>query len=419
MFRTSQPRRSASIRVQIVLALLFAAFSAGCADTPSPMAQPTSTPSADTILASAVTPSPMAQPTSTPSADTIPASSVTPSPTAQPTSTPSADTIPASAVTVSVGETVNGSLADDDRDSFHIRGEENFVYDLSVAPGTLTAPIVVLYAFDLSRMIESRGHPATGEVQFVWPGYPTDFYVTVEGGDGGGSYTLTLLQFPEDHGSTIPFASPVSLGETVRGSIGYSADFDYFRFSAAAGQLYQIALAPSNEGCWTMRLEDSNAEVLAYRRFPELIVWEAQSSGDYYIEVMKGFYPGCDYSWEGEYTLTVTPMSLPPEDEHGNGVMSAASIGVGEPVVAGLEYTGDSDYFRFRAEKGRIYRMDVDLGTLDSYSYEINLYGLRGMRSRSGGTISSDRRGTPGKRRQMGSTTSPSCIRETRPVRIP
>ena len=302
----------------------------------------------------------------------------TPCPMAQPTSTPSAATVPASAVTISASETVDDNLGDgDDKDYFHIRGEVNRVYDLSVAPGTLTDPIVVLYASDLSRMMEGQGHPDTGEVRFVWPGYPGDYYVTVEGGDGGGSYTLTLAPFPEDHGDDIPFASQVSLGETVTGSMGYFADRDYFRFTAEAGQLYRIEAATGDERCWMLWLHDSDEEILAYSSW-EFIIWEAPSSGDHYVQVARVLSPyGCD-SWEGEYTLTVASMSRPSEDEHGNGLRSAAFMGVGEPVVAGLEYAGDSDYFRFRAEKGRLYRMDVALGTLDSYSYEVNLYGPDG-----------------------------------------
>ena len=300
-----------------------------------------------------------------------------PCPMAQPTSTPSVADIPASAVTISASETVAESLGDgDDKDYFRIRGEENHVYDLSVTPGTLTTPVVVLYASDLSKKMESRGHPDTGEVRFVWPGYSGDYYVTVEGEDSGGSYTLTLVPFAEDHSNVMSFASQVNLGEPVTGSMDYIADRDYFRFTAEAGQLYRIAAAAHDKGCWRMWLEDSD-DILEANDFSGnrgLIIWEATSSGDHYIEVAN--FP-C-YSWEGEYTLTVAPMSRPSMDEHGNGLRSAALMGVGEPVIAGLEYVGDSDYFRFRTEKGRVYRMDVDFGTLDRYGYEMNLYGPDG-----------------------------------------
>ena len=163
--------------------------------------------------------------------------------------------------------------------------------------------------------------------------------------------------------------------------MGYTSDVDYFRFRAETGQLYRIEVATGDEGCWKMWLHDSDREILAFDSFSRdrgVIVWEAPSSGDHYVDVAKvRSSHGCD-SWEGEYTLTVAPTSRPSEDEHGNGLRSAAYMRVGEPVVAGLEYAGDSDYFRFRAAKGRIYRMDVAVRTLDSYSYAVNLYGPGG-----------------------------------------
>ena len=333
MFRNFPP-----FRARIALALLFAASLAGCADAPSP--------------------------------------------TPQPTSAPSVGAVSASATDIMVGETVDGSLDDgDDRDYFRITGEENLVYDLSVAPETLDDVTVVLYTSDLTVMMWGQGRADTGETRFVWPGYPEDYYVSVEGGDGGGSYTLTLVSFPEDHGDDIPFASEVSLGVPVRGSIGYSFDYDYFRFRADADQLYRIEVITNVRGCWIMRLHDSDEEILAYNYFSQYkgeIVWKAPSSGDRYVEVVRSISShGCD-SWEGEYTLTVAPMARPAEDEHGNAVGDAALMEVGEPVAAGLEYAGDSDYFRFRADKGRIYRMDATLGTLDRYTYEINMYGPDG-----------------------------------------
>lgn len=338
MFCKPQPCRPASICVLIALVLLIASFSARCAGTPSPTAQPTSTPlDANTW---------------------------------------------GSAIAISFGDSVNGRLVGaDDRDYFRIRVEENLVYDLSVVPGTLTHPTVVLYASDMSKMMESSGHPDSGEVQFVWPGYPGDYYVTVEGGEGGGSYALSLVTFPDDHGNDISFASPIRVGRTIRGSKDYWRDYDYFRFSANAGQLYRVEVATSDQDSWDLKLYDADGEVLAYNFFSGdkgSIIWEATNSGDHYIKVVDSPGPVGRGSWEGEYTLTVAPMSRPPEDEHGNGVRSAAFMELGEPVDAGLEYAGDSDFFRFRTEKGSTYRMDVALGTLDRNSYKINLYGPDG-----------------------------------------
>ena len=353
-----------------VLVLLAAVMDCGNDgdDTPRPMVQPTSTPTPMPVFVTVL-------PGSTFSDSEVAPTDLPPSETID---LPSSADISESAVTLWPGQTIDGSLDDgDDRDYFHIKGEENRVYDLSVTPGTLTDPIVILYSPGFTLMTESWGHPDTGETQFVWPADLKEYYVTVEGLDSGGTYTLKVALFPEDHGDDIPFASGIRVGEAVEGRMGYYADFDYFRFRAEAGQLYRVEAATRNRKCWIMRLWDSDETILAFHPFSRgtgLIVWEATKSGNYYVEVMGRFGDrGCD-GWGGEYTLTVAPMSLPAEDEHGNAVSSAALMGVGEPVSAGLEYAGDSDYFQFRAEKGRIYRMDVDLGTLSSFHYELNLY---------------------------------------------
>ena len=52
-------------------------------------------------------------------------------------------------------------------------------------------------------------------------------------------------------------------------------------------------------------------------------------------------------------------------DDHGNSEGDATAIRVGADVRGELEYDGDFDFFRFQAERGQTYRIDVALGTLD------------------------------------------------------
>ena len=59
------------------------------------------------------------------------------------------------------------------------------------------------------------------------------------------------------------------------------------------------------------------------------------------------------------------PAPEPTDDDHGNDVQSATSITVAEAVTANVDYEGDNDYFRFRAEADQFYRIDVALGTLE------------------------------------------------------
>ena len=79
-------------------------------------------------------------------------------------------------------------------------------------------------------------------------------------------------------------------------------------------------------------------------------------------------------------TPTPTPQATPPagsfspsddadvSDDHGNDIDDATVAAVGADVEGVIDYEGDSDYFRFTAEEGQLYQIDVALGTLpDSY----------------------------------------------------
>ena len=52
-------------------------------------------------------------------------------------------------------------------------------------------------------------------------------------------------------------------------------------------------------------------------------------------------------------------------DDHGNSEGDATAIRVGADVRGTLDYDDDIDYFRFQAEAGQSYQIDVALGTLD------------------------------------------------------
>ena len=59
-----------------------------------------------------------------------------------------------------------------------------------------------------------------------------------------------------------------------------------------------------------------------------------------------------------------SPPYLNRQDDHGDEALAASSIAVGEAVEGRLDYEFDFDYFRFRAEKGREYRIGVTHETL-------------------------------------------------------
>ena len=157
------------------------------------------------------------------------------------------------------------------------------------------------------------------------------------------------------------------MGADVEGVIDYEGDSDYFRFTAEEGQLYQIDvalgtlpdsyLALRDSDDWRLAYNDDNGDSLASRIF-----WEAPASGDYYLAVEAS-------GWDaqvGSYTLTVSHSTI--VDDHSNDIDDATVAAVGADVEGVIDYEGDSDYFRFTAEEGQLYQIDVALGTLpDSY----------------------------------------------------
>ena len=66
----------------------------------------------------------------------------------------------------------------------------------------------------------------------------------------------------------------------------------------------------------------------------------------------------------------IDPEDVPDDredatDDHGNDIDDATAIRVGAGVRGAMDYDGDIDFFRFQAEQGQSYQIDVALGTLD------------------------------------------------------
>ena len=65
----------------------------------------------------------------------------------------------------------------------------------------------------------------------------------------------------------------------------------------------------------------------------------------------------------------IDPEDVP--DDHGNDIDDATAIRVGADVRGAMDYDGDIDFFRFQAERGQSYQIDVALGTLDDSIVEL------------------------------------------------
>ena len=164
----------------------------------------------------------------------------------------------------------------------------------------------------------------------------------------------------DDHGNDIDDATAIRVGADVRGAVDYDGDIDFFRFQAERGQSYQIDVALGTLDDSIVDLYDVDGSFLDTNddygdTIASRLYWEAPSSGERYVAV-EGY-------GTGTYTLTVSLSDL--IDDHGNWEGDATAIRVGTDVRGALDYDDDIDFFRFQAERGQTYRIDVALGTLD------------------------------------------------------
>ena len=201
-----------------------------------------------------------------------------------------------SATPISVGVAVDGVLGHyDDTDFFRFTVEKGHFYQVDT---TLDTEPVWLEAHVPDA--DNPGELVWADLQNGWEASASgDSYIAVGtrfGPDAwNGSYTLTITEIVGDHASTIDGATAVSVGEPVEGVIDWEGDLDYFRFTANAGETYRFDVALGTLPDSHVRVLNSEGDVLE----TPFDRWEAEESGEYYVEV-RGFLG------EGTYTLTVT-----------------------------------------------------------------------------------------------------------------
>ena len=170
----------------------------------------------------------------------------------------------------------------------------------------------------------------------------------------------------DDHGDSASDSTAATVGESVQGRLDYDGDVDFFVFQAVQGELYQIdvALATLFDAKLTLYDADERFQVRAGDDFGDppapRIIWTAPASGSYYVALSDD----CTFDpCIGSYTLTVGLSVI--IDDHADDTQNATAISVGEAIEGVIDYDGDSDYFRFTAESGQIYQIDMELGTLE------------------------------------------------------
>ena len=267
------------------------------------------------------------------------------------------------ATAIRVGADVRGALDyDGDIDYFRFQAERGQSYQIDVALGTLDDSELVLLDPDGRELAYNGDYGDTFGSRFYWEAPSSGERYVVVWGYGTGTYTLTvsLSDLIDDHGNSEGDATAIRVGADVLGAVDYEGDIDYFRFQAERGQSYQIDVALGTLDDSIVDLYDSDGWFLDSNddyegAYASRLYWEAPSSGERYVAV-EGY-------GTGTYTLTVSLSDL--IDDHGNSEGDATAIRVGTEVRGAVDYDDDIDFFRFQAERGQTYRIDVALGTLD------------------------------------------------------
>ena len=183
----------------------------------------------------------------------------------------------------------------------------------------------------------------------------------------GGNYENPENEFGDDHSDEPNSASRVSVGESTTGTMDYLFDFDFFEFEANQGDNYRILVEhPSLQPAHIMLFapDGESPEIWNWKSLEQTptgleILWTAPTSGNHYFAVQN--FAG----HTGTYTLKInsTPAVV---DDHGGSPDTATTITLDVTLEGGIDNAFDDDYFRFRAEEGKQYILNLQGDTLDS-----------------------------------------------------
>ena len=173
-----------------------------------------------------------------------------------------------------------------------------------------------------------------------------------------------VVQTNDDHGDFMETASFIVEGGNP-GVIDYPNDFDYFKFSARAGETFSIEVELDTHPDTNILLFDQDGVFLGENNdFEGLgrgsgMVFEAPFDGNFFVEV-RSLNQSAD---TGSYNLYFTFLGdSQTEDDHGNVMETASFIEEGKNSGV-IDYPEDLDYFHFSVESGDVFAIEVELET--------------------------------------------------------
>ena len=283
--------------------------------------------------------------------------------------------LPSTASTLSFGNAHPGAVSPEtDRDYFSFPAERGVNYlvalDLITANGA-----VISIENSAGDTLTSTNGLGSG---LGWTAASTGtFYVVVsyspQATEGIGTYSLTVeanTSLEDRHLDTVTSGTPLSFGTVYQGAISPKSDLDYFSFPAERGVEYILELTYGSATSVSLEVNnpDGSSDTGA-RNFGEssLVFWTAPDSATYFVKVSaspKAAQP------VGTYSLKVTPDPT-LMDRHSDSPINATRIGFGNAIAGAISPASDYDYFRFQADKGITYTIDVRPGTVEGVRFSV------------------------------------------------
>ena len=278
------------------------------------------------------------------------------------------------------GETVEGNIGRAGWDQYCFQAEEGGTYLFEAVSGTLTDPFLQI-GTSLHMEMGSAAELASGFGVAVFEAPSPDTYLLVVAADFGystdtGTYAVRMSRVEDDHPNTFSNATVVSVGQAIVGEVGYRADKDRFRVEVEEGRIYRFQMDSGGNEEIYWRIRSPSDQYLSHYG-DGVLLWKEKYSYSYYDVIVRGAKGDDGEYATGPYSLTLSSY-LPGEDDHGESAAQATPITAGETASGEIEYRGDIDFFRFQAEPGITYRVDVQFHSLE----ELEVYDFSGAAQR-------------------------------------
>ena len=261
-----------------------------------------------------------------------------------------------------------------DKDYFSFLAERGVNYSLALDLITADGAVISIEDAD-GELVSATNGLGTG---LGWTAGSTGtFYVVVsyspQAAQGIGSYALTLAantSLEDRHLDTDSSGTQIRFGTVYQGAISPETDLDYFAFSAERGVEYTMDLTYGSATAVSLDITSpaGGPEVLA-RNFGgnNIVRWTAPDSATYYIKVSVSLQAAEPI---GTYSLKITPDTT-LIDRHSDFTTNATFIGFGNAIAGAISPSDDYDYFRFQADEGVSYTIDVALGTAEEVRFSV------------------------------------------------